>query len=368
MKDRGTSFMRKPTFLISCIFAFALLTGCSDSGADKYVGEQITSIKENGSDSFDTILDAGITESNESYVLQFPEELRESYLEFMKDSFGAISFEVAKAHKMNDGTYSVQVTYTPLNIKNTVETTNTEQIAALETTELTGAVTSILEKDTGLLKDSPAYDAETITTLEVTKDGENYKISAESLENLLSQALNGVMVPYDQVCDILDCQDFIKAYLDASFKGDVARFALHTDRTEEEALAWYEADVFDPPSDLSEAYIPRYQEALKTMMKQCQYTVGIPKKEAGVYSYTVDITTTPNTSFSNAYSEFEAGTYYSIEEVSAGLVAAMEKYAAAPTFDEETSLNISFNTSSMLNAGSEGSELSTLAGTIFIIP
>lgn len=360
--------MRKPTFLISCIFAFALMTGCSDNGADKYVGEQITSIKENGSDTFGAMLDEGIADSNELYVLQFPEELRKPYLEFMKDSFGAISFEVAKAQKMNDGTYSVQVTYTPLNIKNTVEAANTELIASLETTETAGAVTSILEKDTDLLKDSPSYDEETITTLEVSKDGENYKISPESLENFLSQALNGIMAPYDQVCDILDCRDFIQAYLDASFKGDVARFALHTDRTEEEALAWYEADVFDPPADLSEAYIPRYQEALKTMMKQCQYTVGIPKKETGVYSYTVDITTTPNSSFLSAYTEFEGGTYYSIEEVSAGLITAMEKYAAAPTFNEETTLNISFNTSSMLNAGTEGSELSRLAQTIFVIP
>ena len=360
--------MRKSTFLIACVLAFALLTGCSDNAAGKYVGDQITSIKEKGSGSFDTLLDEGIAASNDAYVLQFPEELREPYLDFMKNSFNAIDFEVAKAQKMNDGTYSVQITYTPLNIKNTVETANTEQIASLETTELTGAVTSILEKDAKLLKDSPAYNEETITTLEVSKDGENYQISPKSLENFLSQALVEYMAPYDEVCDILDCHDFVTAYLDASFKGDVTRFALHTDRTEEEALAWYEADVFDPPADLSEAYVPRYQEALKSMLKQCQYTVGIPKKDNGLYNYTVDITTTPNTSFSSAYAEFEGGTYYSIDEVSAALVEAMEKYAAEPTFGEETSLNVSFNVSSMLNAGNEGSELSELAKTIFVIP
>lgn len=314
------------------------------------------------------MLDEGIAESNDAYVLQFPEELRKPYLEFMKDSFGSIDFEVAKAQKMDDGTYSVQVTYTPLHIKNTVETANTELIASLETTELTGAVTTILEKDTALMKDSPSYNPETITTLEVSKNGDNYQISTKSLENFLSQALVEYMAPYDEVCDILDCQDFFKAYLDASFKGEVARFALHTDRTEEEALTWYEADVFDPPADLSEAYIPRYQEALKSMLRQCQYTVGIPKKETGLYSYTVDVKTTPNTSFSSAYTEFEGGTYYSIDEVSSGLVEAMEKYAAAPTFNEETTLNISFNLSSMLNAGNEGSELSELAKTIFVIP
>lgn len=360
--------MRKRTLLISCLFALSLLTGCSKDTADKYVGEQITSIKEKGCDTFTKLLDEGIAESNETFVLQFPDELKEPYQDFMKDSFNSITFEVSKARKMNDGTYSVQVTYTPLNIKNTVEKTNLDLINALETTELTQAVSSVLEEDSALIGKSPSHDTEIISTLEVTKDGDKYTLKQESLDKFISQAIPGYMEPYNAVCDILDSHDFITAYLNASFKGDVARFAVHTDRTEEEALAWYEADVFTPPSDLSEAYIPRYQEALKTIMKQCQYTVGIPKKEAGIYSYTVDITTTPNKSFADAYNEFESGTYYSIEEVSAGLVQAMEKYAAAPTFGEQTTVTVPINVSSLLNAGMNDSELSDLATTILVIP
>lgn len=38
--------MRKPGFLIPCLFALAVLTGCNKDTADKYVGEQITSMKE----------------------------------------------------------------------------------------------------------------------------------------------------------------------------------------------------------------------------------------------------------------------------------------------------------------------------------
>ena len=39
--------MRKKGFLIPCLFALAVLTGCSNGDtADKYVGEQITSMKE----------------------------------------------------------------------------------------------------------------------------------------------------------------------------------------------------------------------------------------------------------------------------------------------------------------------------------
>ena len=65
---------------------------------------------------------------------------------------------------------------------------------------------------------------------------------------------------------------------------------------------------------------------------------------------------------------FEGGTYYSIEEVSAGLITAMEKYAAAPTFDEETTVTVSINASSLLDAGNENSELTALATTILMIP
>lgn len=57
-----------------------------------------------------------------------------------------------------------------------------------------------------------------------------------------------------------------------------------------------------------------------------------------------------------------------LNDLSSGLVTAMEKYAAEPTFGEETSMTISFNASSMLTAGNDNSELSTLAATIFAIP
>lgn len=360
--------MRKPGFLIPCLFALAMLTGCNRDTADKYVGEQITSMKEKGSDSFASLLEEGIAQSNEAFTLEFPEELKEPYQEFLKDSFNAVTFKVSSAKKKSDDTFSVQVTYTPINIKRTTEGPNKDFLDALDTTELTAAASSILENDAGLLKDSPVHDDEVISTLDVTKDGDIYNITKESLETFVRQAIVNYMDPYNQVCDIIDTYDFINSYLNASFKGDVAQFALHTDRTEEEALAWYEEDVFDPPADLSSDYTERYQAALKSIMSQCRYTVGIPKKEAGNSGYTVDITTIPNNSFADAYHEFESGTYYSLDEASAGLVQAMEKYAAAPTFGEETTQNVTFNSSSLLSAGQENSELYNLAATILTMP
>lgn len=360
--------MKKLISLIPCLLALILLAGCSQNSAEEYVGEQITSMKEKDTDNFTALLEDGIAESNESFILQFPEELREPYPEFMQNSFKAIKFEVSKSKKLENGNYSVQLTYTPINISDTLKSDNTDLLASLETADLTEAASTILKEDAKILADSPVYDDEILSTLDVTKEGDTYSITSDSMNTFLSHALHGYMEPYNMVCDILNTYDFINAYLDASFKGEVTQFAKHTDRTEEEALAWYEEDVFDPPSDMSEAYIPRYKEALKTILKQCQYTVGIPHKESGIYSYTVDITTTPNHSFADAYAEFEQGTYYSIEEASAGLVQAMEKYAAAPTYGEETTVNVPISTSSLLDAGNDNSELTNLATTILVAP
>ena len=46
----------------------------------------------------------------------------------------------------------------------------------------------------------------------------------------------------------------------------------------------------------------------------------------------------------------------------------MEKYAAAPTFGEQTTVTVPINVSSLLNAGMNDSELSDLATTILVIP
>lgn len=360
--------MKKIKLLIPCLLTLLMLAGCSQDSAEKYVGEQITSMKEEDIDNFISVLDDGIAESNELFVMQFPEDLREPYLKFLQDSFKTMQFEVTKSKKKNDGSYSVQVNYTPINIKSTLKSKNPDLIDSLESTDLTEAVTSIIEKDSAILDSSPVYDSEVFSTLIITEEGGQYTITPDSMKSFLSKALHGYMEPYNQVCEIIDAYDYIKAYLDASFKGEVTQFAKHTDRTEEEAMAWYEEDVFDPPADMTPAYIPRYQEALKSIMKQCQYTVGVPHKESGLYSYTVNITTIPNNSFADACNEFGQGTYYSEEELDAALVQALEKYAAAPTYGEETTINIPINFTSLMNAGEDDSEFTNLAKTILTMP
>ena len=176
------------------------------------------------------------------------------------------------------------------------------------------------------------------------------------------------MEPYNSLCELYDAKDFLTAYLDASFKGEVTQFAKHTDRTKEEALSWYEGDVFSAPDDLSSAYKERYTLALKNILKQSRYTVHVPRKEQGLMNYTISVTTTPNNSLVTAYQEFESGTYYSIDEASRALVEKLEHYAASPVYGDETTTDISLNGHTLLDSGNEDSELQKLGTIICPMP
>lgn len=45
----------------------------------------------------------------ETYVLQFPDELKDSYLKFLQASFNAVEFEINGAKKIDDERYSVHL-------------------------------------------------------------------------------------------------------------------------------------------------------------------------------------------------------------------------------------------------------------------
>lgn len=353
-----------------CVFcgAVLLLSGCRGSSADGYVGETITGLKDGDPASFSPLLEAGLDDAAGQFVLSCPEEIKEPYLEFLQTAFSAIQFRVAAATERSDDTWSVSVTYRPVDLEKTVGAANDTAAREPLSSDFAETMLSVLETDSALAQDAPISGSETTTELEVSLTEDGFSIAPEDLQAFLESALPGYMAPYLTFLELYDMRDFLTSYLDASFKGEVARFALHTGRTEDEALDWYQSETFDPPEDLSEAYIPRYQAALQNIMRQCIYTVGVPRKNDGLFNYEADVTVTPNNSLADAFREFEQGTYYSMEEVSAGLVAALEKYASAPSYGAETTVTVPINAESLANADQEGSELTSLAVTILPLP
>ncbi len=362
--------MKKKLFLFTLTLLLPfILAGCGDKySADQYLGEQITSIKESDAEKLNFLLEDGIEESNSLYILQFPDELKEPYLSFLQEAFKTIDFKIASAKKNGENAFTVQVSYTPLDLASTLRAADEEYLSSLASSDLTGEVTALLENAKTVLKEAPQFKEKTFATVAVDKKGEDFQIKEDELNTFLFHTMTGYMDPYNDICELLDAQDFLTAYLDASFKGEVTQFVKHTDMTEEEALAWYEKDVFTPPDDMTPAYTERYVTALKALLRQCVYTVGIPKKESGVYNYTVDVTVTPNTSLENVFSEWNGGTYYSEDEVDRTLVELMEQYAASPVYGEETTVNIELNSLSIMEAGNDGASLTRLAGIILVMP
>lgn len=357
---------KKHLFLVLVGLLVFLLGGCGDKmTADKHVGDLITSIKKEDASALTPILEDGITEENDLYVLQFPEELKKPYLDFLQNSLNAVEFEINGAKKVDDERYSVQITFTPLDVAATTNDICDKYLPAISSSDLTAEVSSLLEKASRVIDESPVYEESTQITLEVKKkDKDSFYLEDEQLNKLLSHAILNAMTPYDRVCEILDAQDYLNSCLNALFKGDVAQYAKHTSQDETTVLADLDTNMYAAPDDLGSSYIDRYKAALKGICNGCQYSVGTPKKQSGIFNYVIDVTVTPNTSLLNVFSELENGTYYSESAVDRAFVEAMERYAGAPTYGEQTTVTVSINFNTLSAAGQEDAELTKLIDTI----
>lgn len=354
--------MKKRELLtIAILFLVFLLGGCGNKQtAEKYVGEQITAMKEENASLFSPLLEQGIAESNSQYVLEFPEELKESYLSFLQDTFSTIEFEVSTAKKSGDDSYSVSISYAMLDVDASTKDTRANYLASMTSSDLTEAVKPLLESSLDALKDNPVLQEDKHATITVKKTEDGYSIDEKSMTDFLSQVCRGYMAPYDAVCEILDARDYMQSILDATFKSDVSQFAKHAGVTEEEASSWYTDDLYTPYEDMLPAYTDRYTAAMKTICSQCQYTVGIPKKDGNLFSYTIDVTVVPNNSLKNILTEAQSRSYYSEEEFDQNFIALMEKYAAEPAYGEETVITVPFNFNDLGTVGEEDSEYTRL--------
>ncbi len=52
--------------------------------------------------------------------------------------------------------------------------------------------------------------------------------------------MSGYMDPYEAVAEVLDIRDYLQSVLDATYKGEVSKYASHTGSTEEKAREKYE--------------------------------------------------------------------------------------------------------------------------------
>ena len=80
--------------------------------------------------------------------------------------------------------------------------------------------------------------------------------------------------------------------------------------------------------------------------------------------FEVDITTTPNISFLDAMNEFQSRSYYSQAEVNESFLKDCENHAAAPSYGEETTITITWNTLNLFSDQMENPEYIKMIETI----
>lgn len=360
MKKKGLVLL-SGILLISAVFA----GGCEKKeNADDYLGRQITRAKESEGELSGVLEDGMIqVKDKESFVIDFPEDLKEPYEAFLQKALNQVQFELNKADKESEDTYLVRVSYEPLDIASVTEAINEEYAKNIASTDLTTEVTALIEKDIELLESAEKLQKKT-QTIQVAKSGDGFSIKEEDVKELLKSALPGYMAPYTAVADVFDMRDFIQAYLDASLKGETERYQLHTDMTPEEAAAWYEESFENFEMDgFSEEQSKRFVNAMKGIFKNCKYSVGITKRNT-MSEYVFDLTTTPNTSVLSATEELNEGVYYSQDAVNAACLDIYDKYAAEPTYGEEKIVTVTWNAFSLINNQMEDAEYNKLMDAV----
>lgn len=330
MKNSKTAIRRFLLVGFVCVATIAL-SGCTKQKADDFVKEQLEKVQAGDDATAEFLLEQGIEKVDGDYVTAFPEELKEAYCTFIKEACGKVQFHMIEAEKYNSG-YKVRLEITPVDVRETVNTTDDAYVRELQSANLTNEVTALLEKDASLLEDAKMADSEKVT-LYLKKKDSGYQIEESDWENCMASLLTGYMAPYQHVAEILDAGDYLKAYLDASCKGEVAQYAKHVGMTEEEVLQQYEesfTDVNLGDMEFTPEQETRFLNAMKQMFKNCQYEIGVPRKNEAD-GYLIPVKTTPNLSLAQCGTAFQTaatnGNYSTVEEVKEGYLSTMEEFA-----------------------------------------
>lgn len=358
---------KKWTALLAGVLLISLMavSGCGKKeSADDYLGHLIEDAKENGGALTD-VLEDGINDIKEKQdlVIDFPEELKEPYQAFLQEALKQVQFEINKPKKESEDVYQVRVTYAPIDIEAVTEAANTEFVKKISSVDLSVETENLLKKDVGLLE-SAGNQQKKSQVIQVSKSEGELSVDEEDIKTLLKDALQGYMVPYAAVANVFDMRDFMQAYLDASMKCETERYQQHVGFTEEEAVKWYEDSFAEfRIDDLSEEQNNRYINAMKTIYRNCQYSVGVVKQKT-MTEFEIDITTTPNTSFLDAMNEFQSRTYYSQAAVNDSFVKDCENHASAPSYGEETTITITWNALNVFSNQLEDPEYLKMIETI----
>lgn len=324
---------------IAAVFLLMLsLTGCERRPApEEYLKAELQKVKNGKSDIYDKILEEDL-ELDEG--AEFPEELREGYLTFLKEVYSHMKYEVTEAKDKGNNEYRVIVSVEPLDLKRTIETSTQEYLANMQSDNLVTEAKEVLALNHEELAQAQYTDKLDIA---VRMDWENkkYVINEYDFLSAASAAVANKLAPYQMVAEVFDIRKYVQACLDADFKGEFDEYMRQTGLTREEAETQRNEGLWDAEMEeelgFSEEERERFTETLKGFLASASYEVGIPRK-TGENLYTVEVAYTPNLSLKKCMDEMmeavNSGAITSMEDLKVKYLASMETYANAGEYGE----------------------------------
>lgn len=351
--------------VLSLLLAVLLaLTGCGKEAPEDYVKERLEKLQAGDEEMAEMLLQAGIESVDGSYVAAFPKDLKNRYQEFLKKACGYFTYTVKEAEAYNSD-YRVKVEIAPAKVGDAVEALDAEYVQTLESTELTEAVETLLPKAEEQLETCDNGRKKELT-LEIREKGSSYELTKDSQKELAEHLLSGYMEPYQAVAEVLDIRDYLQSVLDATYKGEVSKYARHTGSTEEQAREKYEKSFSGEEladMDLSAEQEQRFQEAMKKIFAGSRYEIGAMQKTADG-GYVTQVTVTPNLSLQKSSQELhtnaKSGRYGSEAQLVEGYLTTLETYAQQPVYGEAMTVELHLSTGAILMSGDAMQEVSRL--------
>ncbi|XCP83750.1 hypothetical protein ABXS75_11750 [Roseburia hominis] len=338
----------KNVFVLLILGAIAAMTlaGCKKrEPADAYIKAELEKVQKGEYEKLDEMLNEVLEEDLDTNgVEDFPEELKEEYLTFLKEACGHIKYSVNEEKKQQNE-YKVTVEIEPLDIRLTTTDPVNEYMNTAKAENLTEEMHEILKLSTEALA-SPVYSDKLTASFRLSyKDG-TYTQKEDELLTAVKVMLVNASAPYVQADGSVNMKAYVKSCQDAMFKGDYTEYARQTGMTDEEAQKeideMYE-QALPNDVDLTDEQETRYLTALKKIMANTIYEVG-NIQQVDSSSYTAVINYTPNLAlqkcFEDLLSNAESGKYSSEAQLIEGLLTLMEQHAETPVNGEPSQMTV----------------------------
>lgn len=290
-------------FLGICLI-FAICSGCEKREApEAFLKKEIEKASQSKNDVCSVLLKEQIAEDE---ISDFPDELTEGYISFLRTAYSHIQFTVKEVTQESRNSYKGQVEVEPLDLGETVETINNEYLKNIQSDNLATVVKELMVLDQDQLAQSIYLDPLTVH-IRFTWDDDNdcYTVNESDYKELLKTAVVDRLSVYYDAEEIFDIRDYVTACLDASFKGEFEEYMNQTGYSREEAEAEYESAFWDSEMD-SAGFSEEEKSTLISSMKEIaaasDYQTGVPQRQ-GEKEFTVKVSGTQNLSFQKALEE-----------------------------------------------------------------